>query len=357
MSLANNVYDTSTLLGVMRDDDMMEPPSNYWLTLCFPGTVQFDTGEIDFSKIQENRKIAPLVVPTAQGVPIYSAAEERGVVKPAYIKPKDPVSASRVIRRAAGFGELNNSTPMTPQMRYMAIVSDILRQHRRAIERRWEWMASEAIQHGSVTLEDENYPRKVIDFQRAANHTVTLTSGNFWGDSGVSILGLIETWKKRKRRAKHGGVTNRITVGADAWDVMRQDTEIRDLLKTDYRPGQQGGLDLNLGVMEGLEVEYVGRLNGTTDVYVYSDYYEDEDGTTVDFMSPQDVVLTSPSVGGIRCFGAIQDINANFQPLAIFPKMWPQQDPSATFVMSQSAPIMVPMNPNATLKATVVPEP
>ena len=26
MSLANNIYDTSTLLGVMRDDSMMEPP-------------------------------------------------------------------------------------------------------------------------------------------------------------------------------------------------------------------------------------------------------------------------------------------------------------------------------------------
>ena len=350
MSLANNIYDTSTLLGTMRQ---MEPPSNYWLNLCFGQTIQFDTEEIDFSKLQENRKIAPLVVPTAQGVPIYSAAEERGSVKPAYVKPKDAVNASRVIRRAAGFGELNSSAPMSPQQRYQAIVADILKQHRDSIERRWEWMASEAAQHGTVTLEDDNYPRKVVDFQRAAGHTVTLTGGNYWGDSGVSILGLIETWKKTMRRAKHGGVANRITVGTDAWDVMREDTEIRDLLRVDFRPNNNG-LDLNLGVMEGLDVEYVGKINGTTEVYVYSDYYELADGSVTDFMSPKDVVLTSPSVAGIRCFGAIQDVEAGFQPLAIFPKMWNQNDPSATFVMSQSAPLMVPLNPNATFKATVV---
>lgn len=349
MSLANNVYDTSTLLGTMRH---MESPSNYWLGM-FGQEIQFTTEEIDFSKIQENRKIAPLVVPTSQGVPIYSAAEERASVKPAYVKPKDTVSASRVIRRTAGFGELNSSQPMTPMQRYQAIVADILRQHREAIERRWEWMACEAVVNGSITLEDDNYPRKVVDFQRDAGHTVTLTGGNRWGDSGVSILGLVESWKKTMRRAKHGGVANRITVGTDVWDVMRADTEIRDLLKEDYRPSNNG-LQMNLGVLEGLEVERVGSLSGTIEVYVYSDYYELPDGSVTDFMSPKDIVMTAPSMMGVRCFGAIQDVSAGFAALSIFPKMWNADDPSATFVMSQSAPLMVPVNPNATFKATVV---
>jgi hypothetical protein len=354
MTLKNNVYDTTALLGVMRDNSMMQPPSNYWLSLGYTSVIQFDTEEVEFSKIQENRKIAPLVVPTSQGVPIYSSAEERGSIKPAYVKPKDAVSASRVIRRVAGFGELNNSAPMTPQMRYMAIVADILRQHRSAFERRWEWMAAEATIKGRVILEDDNYPRKVVDFKRDAGHTVELTAGNRWGDAGVSITGLIEGWKKMMRRAKHGGAANRITVGYEAWELMRQDPEIRDLLKTDYAPNQKGGMDLNFGVMEGLEVEYVGKLNGTTEVYVYSDYFEEADGSSTDFMSPKDIVMTSPSMSGVRCFGAIQDVEAGFAPLAIFPKMWNSKDPSATLIMSQSAPLMVPLNPNATLRATVV---
>jgi len=354
MSVTPTLYDTASLMGVMVDNDMMEPPANYWLSNFFGSTVQFDDEYVDFGRIQENRKIAPLVVPTAQGVPIYSAAEQVSRLKPAYVKPKDVVSASRVIRRVAGFGELApNATAMTPQQRYMAIVADILRQHRRAIERRWEWMASEAVQNAAITLEDDRYPKTVIDFERDAGHTVTLGGGSQWGDSGVSILGLIEDWKKIMRRAKHGGPATRLTVGTDVWDVMRADTEIRDLLNADYR-SQSNGMNLNLGVLEGLDVELVGKLSGTMSVYVYSDYYEDEAGSVVEMMSPKDVILTGNNVNGVRCFGAIQDVSAGFQPLAIFPKMWNENDPSATFIMSQSAPLMVPMSPNSTFKATVV---
>jgi hypothetical protein len=65
-------------------------------------------------------------------------------------------------------------------------------------------------------------------------------------------------------------------------------------------------------------------------------------------------VLTGPSVRGVRCFGAIQDFDANLQALAMFPKMWRSDDPSATFIMTQSAPLMVPVNPNNTFRARVV---
>jgi len=275
-------------------------------------------------------------------------------VKPAYVKPKDPVSATRVIKRVAGFGELTpGAAPMSPSQRYNAIIGDILRQHRESIERRWEWLAAQATIYGKVTLESDDYPKTVVDFERDAGHDITLTGGNRWGDSGVSILGTIEGWKKTVRQAKFGGATNRLTVGADAWEVMREDADVRELLKLDFRTSNNG-LDLNLGVMEGLEIERVGKINGTTEVVVYSDYYQDPDGTVVPFMSPKDVVLTGPSVRGVRCFGAIQDKRAGWQPFPIFSKMWDDEDPSGTYVMSQSAPLMVPVGVNNTLRATVV---
>lgn len=352
MTIENPIYRTSTLVDVIRDDEIMLPPQSYWLSLCFPTTAQFTTEEIDFSKLTETRKLAPLVVPTAQGVPIYSAAEYRASLRPAYIKAKDPVNASRVIKRAAGFGELNSSQAMSPQQRYDATVADILRQHRRATERRWEWMAAEAIIYGRVTLEDDRYPRTIVDFERSPNHTVTLVGNARWGESQANILRDIEEWKKIARRSPFGGPLNRITVGSEAWEHMRADATIRELLKTDYAPQTRGGMDLNLGVRDMLDVEWVGRLNGTTDVYVYSDYYE-KDGSIVEFMDPRDVVLTGPGVMGVRAFAAIQDIGAAFQPLEIFPKMWPEHDPSATFIMTQSAPLMVPMMPNCTFRARV----
>lgn len=353
MAIGQTLYSTAALMGVMRDNDAMTPPQSYWLDLAFPRIMLFDEEYIDFGKISSQRKIAPLVVPTAQGRPIYSDAERLARVKPAYVKPKDPVSASRMIQRAAGLGELNVNSNWSPQQRYNAIVADILREHRRAIERRWEWLAAQAIQFGTVTLEDEAYPRTVVDFERAANHSITLTGANAWGETGVSILGSIETWKKRVRDASFGGPTNRLTVGSEAWEVMREDDEIRELLKLDLRP-YNNGVNLNLGVREGLDVERVGSINGTTEIYVYSDYYHGTDGSVVPFMDPRDVVLTGPNIQGVRAFGAIQDFDANLQAMAMFPKMWRSDDPSATFIMTQSAPLMVPVNTNNTLRARVI---
>ena len=344
------IYDSRTLLGVFWDDDYMEPPANYWLQF-FPTTLNFTTESIDFSQIRDVRKLAPLVVPTAQGVPIYSAAERLTTVKPAYVKPKDPVTASRMIRRAAGLGELGQLQPLTPQQRYNAIVADIIRQHRYAIERRWEWLAAGAVIDARNILEDERYPRTIVDFGRNSAQTVTLTSGNRWGDAGVSLLDDLSAWKGIARRAKFGGVLNRLTVGTDVWDVMRKDPEIKELLNTQYRSG--ANVNLSLGMLEGLEVERVGNIE-TLEVYVYSDYYQSPDGTVIPYMSPKDIVLTGPNIRGVRCYGAIQDLAANLQPLTVFADMWPEKDPSAMMIMHQSAPLMVPINPNASFKATVL---
>ena len=53
-------------------------------------------------------------------------------VKPAYLKPKDAITATRMVRRAAGFGELGQgAAPMSPMDRYNAIVADMTRRPER----------------------------------------------------------------------------------------------------------------------------------------------------------------------------------------------------------------------------------
>lgn len=345
------IYDSATLLGVFWADDYMQPPENYWLQF-FSSSIQFTTEEIDFSKISDVRKLAPLVVPTAQGTPIYSAAERLMTVQPAYIKIKDPVSANRVMRRTAGLGELGrNRRVLTPAERYNAIVGDVIRQHRYATERRWEWLASKAIIDGKVTLKDDRFPERIVDFQRAANHTVALGVGTQWGDAGVSIVDEIFKYRKRVRDAKFGGVVTRMTIGSDVWSVMRHDPEIKEFLNLQYKLG--ANVNLNMGPLEGLPIERVGNIE-STEIYVYSDYYQDETGAVIPYMSQQDVVFTAPTINGVQCFGAIQDLGANLQAMEVFMKMWNNEDPSATMILTQSAPLMVPVNPNATLKVTAV---
>jgi hypothetical protein len=255
----------------------------------------------------------------------------------------------QVLRRRPG--ELLSPNPDSPSQRYQAIKADITAQHRNAIERRWEWMAAQAALYGSVTVEGPDYPTQVVDFQRAANHTVVKTTGNFWGQAGVSIMDDIQAWMDRMQLAKFGGVPTRMTVGVTAWGALRKDAEFKDMMDTQFR-GTDGS-EFNRGLLQPGQVRNVGNLGGFLDVYVYNDFYE-VGGTSTPFMDARDILLTGPAVEGYRCFGAILDQSANFAPVEIFPSNWVENDPPVEFLMAQSSPLMVPLNPNATLRARVV---
>lgn len=345
MAITPTLYDTDTLLGVMQQS---EPVSSYWLDLCFNSEVTFDTEFIDFEKLTETRKLAPFVAPSAQGKPIFSEGSTVTRLKPAYVKVKDPVRPDRLIRRAPG-NLAPGSANQTPMQRFDAVVGQIAEDHRKAILRRLEWLAARAIIDGRVTLSGEAYPERVVDFQRDSAHTVALTSGTYWTTSS-DIIGDLNTWISRVRRAKFGGPVNRATIGAAVWDVMSKNAGFKDQLDTQVRGTNA---TFKTGLRTGEYVEYVGNIDGL-DLYVYSDFYQQDDGSAVPFMSEKDIVLTGPNVMGVRAFGAILDLASQMRPLPIFPKMFNSDDPSVTNILTQSAPLMVPVNPNNTLKATVL---
>jgi hypothetical protein len=70
-------------------------------------------------------------------------------------------------------------------------------------------------------------------------------------------------------------------------------------------------------------------------------------------MDPRDVLMVA--TGGLdmaRCFGAILDVDV-LRADPIFTKSWVTEEPSRRNLLSQSAPLMVPGRPNATLRARV----
>lgn len=347
MTIQVTMYETAQLLGLYRET---APRQTYFRDLAFPSVLTFEDEFVDFEKIREGRKLAPLVLPTAQGRPIYSEGSLQYRVKPAYVKPKDPISPSRMIKRRAGEG-LMDSNKLTPAQRFAGILGDILRCHREAIDRREEWMAAQALIYGRVTLEGPDYPTRVVDFQRAANHSVTLTGGQRWGQSGVEPMDDLQTWIDRVRRATFGGPTNRLTVGANVLTPLLASAKVKEQLDLNTRGTNA---DLNTGLRSGDYIEYIGKLGPNLELVVNTDFYEQPDGTATQYMDPDGVVLTGPNIQGVRCFGAILDDEAGFRAQAAFPKMWRQKDPSAVFVMTQAAPLPVPINPNSSLYAKVL---
>ncbi|HLP70325.1 MAG TPA: major capsid protein [Rhizobium sp.] len=346
------LYDTATLLGVIR---VQPVESSYWLDNFFGRQITFDTEEIMFDRVQGVRRLAPFVSPVVQGRVMRTRGYETRTFRPAYTKPKHIVDPNRVFARIAG-ETLGGS--LSPDARWNAAVAENLREERNAIQRLWNWMAAMAVIDGEVTISGEDYPTAVVSFGRDAGLTVALSGTARWGQGAADPLGDIADLRKLAF-TKSGSPITRLTMGLDAFDLFFADTKVQALLKTELGAIPRTS-DSQLSALgsPGEPFEYRGILQGANgqgrlEIYTYNEQYEDENGATQSIMNSYDVVGTGPGLQGVRCFGAIRDKRAGLQPVPLFPKMWDQEDPSLTYTMTQSAPLMVPGNPDNSFKITV----
>lgn len=359
--MAFDIYTPTQLYRVMFDERTVAPTS-FFLDNFFPNSFLSTQEEIMFDKIKGSRKIAPFMLPTEQGKPIYKREGERiESFKPAYTKPKDAVRPGEML--AMQPGELAKRQPlMTPQARYDAEVQRIVEYHRDAINRLWDLMGARAILDGKITIKyqtDDGAGKAVtLDFGRNAAHDVTLADGSRWGQSGVKIFSNLQSWIDIVANAEFGGSVNNVILGAQAAAAFMEDVEngsLKGKLDTTYRGSED--VSFNRGIVRSDPVNniaYLGTLGSGIRVWRYTGTYENNDGSYTNIMDPRDCLLVAPGVDGVKAFGAILDEDAGLNPADIFVKMWSQPDPSARFIMSQSAPLMIPVRPNCTLKARVV---
>jgi hypothetical protein len=353
------LWDMHKSIGVMRN---VIPAFSYWLPM-FTSEVNSTDEYIDFEKLPVlNRRLAPFVRPMGTGKPIYTDQSSGFRFKPAYIKLRDAIDPTKVLRKIPGLEPMLTASQLTPMMRRELLRAAMTEQHVRAINRRWEWMAARAIIDGMVVVGGtDEYPAVTVDYRRDGGQTVVLASGSRWGDSGVSIIDFIQAACDLMIYpvGGFGGFPTRLTMGSSAWKVMRKDPEIKDLMNKFYL---NLGADVQRGVIASEKVVKVGDLpiggasGAMLELFLYRDSYVADDGTETPLMQPTDVVFTaSPeALHGFQCFGAIIDPYAQYQSIPIFPRNWMETgDPAVENLLHQSAPLPVPVNPNATYKATV----
>lgn len=338
------IQDSHTLIGVV---EKLQPINSFWLNLVFPTVQTFEDEYIDFDIVDKGRRVAPFVAPNVAGKPMKSKGYDTRRFKPAYVKPKQILEPNRTLTRRAG--EAFTGT-LTPQARANALIADYLQEQRNMIERRWDIMAAQAVIDGQAVISGEDYPSVTISFGRDSGNTVTLGSGARWGDSGVKPLDNLQTWADTVY-AKSGVVPTDVIMGYEAWAAFRVDADVQKQL--DLKRGSVQ-TELNLAPEVLAPAAYKGQV-GAFRIWVYRDWYENDSGTNVEILNSKAIVMLNPQgVEGIRAYGAILDNKAGYQALPIFSKMWENEDPSGVFIMSQSAPLMIPTRPNAVLKATVL---
>jgi hypothetical protein len=319
-------------------------PISFLLDRFFPFEQLETSEEIHFDVENGKRRIAPFVSPLVQGKIVEELGYTAKTFKPAYVKPKTVFDPTRPFKRA--MGERIGGV-LTPMQRIEMAVSNTLSDHVDMITRRQEVMASEALRLGRVTVKGELYPTVVVDFGRDAALTIVLSGGSRWNQAGVDVLANLEAWAALILD-KSGATSIDVVMATDVWAIFRADAEVKEELN---RFRGSSTLSTDALIVEG--ATFMGQIR-TFNIWVYGGSYIDDDGATQKMIPDGTLIMGGPQIEGARAYGAIRDEKAGFQALPYFPKSWLEEDPAVRFLMTQSAPLVIPYRPNASLSATVL---
>lgn len=339
------MFDTRALQEAV---DSFDRPRTFLLDNFFPDVVTFDTEQIDFDKLPGGIRLAPFVSPLVEGQPTKQKPFQTETFRPAYVKPKDVVKPQTTLRRRPGerlLGEL------TLSQRLEAATVDVLLGHRAAVLARKEWMAVQSVLAGAVTVVGDAYPSTLVSFGRHAALTIALTGAARWGQANVVPSDNLETWFDLV--GTHGGVgVTDVVLDPLAWQLLRRDAQFRSAL--DITRQMSGKIEFGPGTTFDTvsDARYVGEASGVS-YWVYQWTYETAAGTVTKMVPDNTVMgLARQPLAGKQLQGAILDVES-LMAEEIFPKTWVEKDPSALFAMSQSAPLVAPLRPNACFCATI----
>ncbi|MDB4906368.1 MAG: putative capsid protein of prophage [Gemmatimonadetes bacterium] len=337
-------YSTEYLMGVVGD---LKTPPRFMLDRYFTTEVTSDTENIDFDVVDRKRRIAPLVSPLMPGKIMNQTGRTVKTLKPAYTKDKRIFDGtSTPFKRAVG--EKIGGT-YTPQQRLELAIAAELDDQINLLTRRQEFMAMETMRLGKLTLVGDGYPSTLVDFQRDAALTITLAGANRWSQANTHPLDNLLTWALLSKK-KCGAFPTDVTMALDAFQTFIKHPDVSDRWKS--LNAAQIGTQLVTGTEMSEASTYMGTIDGFK-IFVYADWYVDENDVEQDMLPSGWLVMGHPAVEGVRCYGAIKDLKS-LRAVPYFAKSWEDEDPSARYLMLQSAPLTAPTRPNASIGVSVL---
>lgn len=346
--MAAQLYDLMTMQGVNR---RIKTAPRFWLGF-YPRQINFDQEWIIFDEVTgDDRKLAPFVVPNVSGRPQSLEGFESKRFKPAYSKQKDIVDANMPLERVAGEAWGGS---LSPAQRINAVKVELIRRQKNKLLNTFNWLAARALIDGKVTIVGEDYPETLVDFRRDGSLTSVLAGGAKWDQTTAKPLEDLKDMRYIVNELT-GIKISRIIMGANAWELFTQRVDLKDMMDKNYGGVQINGVTRINSLTDGYgdTIEYMGSMSGVSgqsryEFWVDTSRYVDAAGVEQYHLDQNGVVGVSDAFRGVRCFGAIKDLRAEMKSMEMFFKNWEIEDPSQELLLTQSAPLMVPGEPNAT---------
>lgn len=344
------MVDIFSTFVLNRAVEHLNRPASFLLDTFFTSVQTEETSEIHFDIDQSKPRLAPFVSPLVAGQVVSGDGYTTQSFKPAYVKDKRLFDANMPLKRTLG-EKIGGSLPASRRLE--AMVNRSLRDQVECLTRREEVMAAEILTKGQVTVTGERYPTQVVNFKRDPALTLALTGAAKWDQEEAPALDHLEDWSGLIQE-KSGAVAHAVVMDPKAWRRFRKNKQVIDQLE--IRRGTTANLSTDpMARGQGEEkARYAGNI-GDFDIYVYNDVYVEDSDTTKSLLPDNTVLVVSKQqLEGVRCYGMIQDEKAGFKAQRFFTKSWLEEDPAVRWLLMQSAPLVVPYRPNASLCATVV---
>lgn len=347
-----NIFDTATLT---RTVESLDRPASFLLDTLFPNEQTSDSERIYFDVSTSKNRITPFVAPHVAGKVVNELGFTTKDFAPAYAKDKRIFRPDGALKRAIG-EQIGGS--LSPAERQAARVRIALEDQLQMLTTREEVMAASVLRTGTIVVSGEGFATQTVDFGRNAALTVTLTGNDRWSvnHADSNPLDDLETWAGLVH-THSGAATQGFVMAPDAWQALRTRLIARSEAQMMLDFGRSGGSDAQMGPFvrgQGNDkARRVARL-GDFEIWVYNDLYVDDDGNTQSLMPTGTVIAMTTALEGTRCYGCIQDEEAGLKAQRYFAKSWLEKDPAVRWLLLQSAPLVVPYRPNASLCATVL---
>ena len=335
-----DIYGTAELNRIV--DEIIKPVPSFFLDTFYPEVSISEKEEIYFDVTSENKpRITPFVHPLHAGKLVEDKGYSTKSFKTAYVKDLRILNPMKTIKRRAGEAFTG---ALTMQQRAQLILLQQLQDQKDMLRRRLEVMAIEGVLSAKQTIVGEGI-NALVDFGRDAAMTIVLTGSAKWDAVGnTSQSAPFEDWSQMLLE-KSGSGRGKIVMDTKAWKLFRQDAKFDKILDKTNKLSDASGLDLSQRFAdEG--ASYKGNL-GDFEVWVYSGNYINDAGVSTPLM-PDNTVALIGNIEGVQHYGAILDLDV-LQARESFTSSYVTKNPSARHTLMQSAPLLVPYRPNATL--------
>ncbi len=189
-----------------------------------------------------------------------------------------------------------------------------------------------------------------ISWGRNSSLTTTLNGTDLWTNAASNPIGTLEDGNIRLQRIS-GMRGNFVIMGSKAWGNAYTNTKFANVL--DNRRMMLGQIETR---PMGPLMEWRGNINGIGDIYTYTAQTNTDASSTLTNLVPDNQVLMGNSAAGTIFYAPVPAIvngRIQLEETRILMDVFNSDNPPASFLRLQSAPLVVPVNPNAYASITV----